>query len=107
MGLGNDTTVEIGHSRMTIRLANVQLMILAGMAAGVVFSVWLTTRDLSTQVGALAMNVGALRTMLDDHEKRIRSTEISNEVTSAVQNLVLEVLKETAPDALRRSLQEQ
>lgn len=100
-----DTVLDMGpNNRVTIRLANVQILALLGMAASVVFSVWITTRDLSNQVEELSGNVENLGRLLDDHEKRLRDAEVQSRVTSEIQKRVLEVLHETQPDVSEKML---
>lgn len=103
--------MSVSGNRITLHFATLQVVALVLsltiMAAGVVFAVWLTTRDLSTQVSALAAAVTDLRETFGDHEKRLSQVEIQHQVTTEIQRRVLKALAGMDDPKVRKRLNDE
>lgn len=66
----NEPDASIQHNHLVVRLPLWQILSLVALGCFVVFSVWLTTRDLGTQVGSLQASVERLSKNVSEFNRR-------------------------------------
>lgn len=73
--MADNVRAEVRGETLLVKLQVWHLGIIIGIGASVIFSVWLTTRDLGKTVDGLSTNVNELRLSISDHSHATRSLE--------------------------------